>query len=59
MKQIPLTEHLEFASRDELEKAYHAGKLHRGQSYFVKNINATYRLDVTRRGFVEANRNQR
>lgn len=49
----------EFESRDELEKAFFAGQLQRGEHYHVKNINATYRLCVTRKGFVETNRNQR
>jgi hypothetical protein len=59
MKSEPVTETLEFETRDDLEKAYHDGKLRRGQQYHVKHINATYRLCVTRKGFVETNRNQR
>jgi hypothetical protein len=59
MKEVPITETMEFDTRDDLEKAYHEGKLHRGQLYHVKHVNATYRLCVTRKGFVEANRNQR
>ncbi|MNO04570.1 hypothetical protein D3C81_2256510 [compost metagenome] len=47
----------EFDSRDELEKAYFAGELIRGEYYLVKDKNTTYRLDVTRKGFVETNRN--
>ncbi|MMZ68022.1 hypothetical protein D3C87_545380 [compost metagenome] len=59
MKPVPISETLEFDSRDDLEKAYFQGKLHRGQSYHVKNKNATYRLSVCRKGFIEMNNTQR
>lgn len=59
MKEVPITETLEFENRDELEKAYFAGKLRRGQQYHVKNKSTTYRLCVTRKGFIEMNNTQR
>jgi hypothetical protein len=49
----------EFETREDLEKAYFAGQLVRGQTYHVKHINASFRLCVTRKGFVETNRDQR
>lgn len=52
-------EALEFESRDDLEKAYFEGKLRRGQTYHVRNKQSTYRLCVTRKGFIEINSNQR
>lgn len=45
----------EFENRDELEKAYHAGKLRRGVNYYVKSKNTTYRLSPCRGGFFEVN----
>lgn len=48
----------EFESRDELEEAYNAGSLKTGERYYVRNIDVTYRLDVTRKGFVEIPNNQ-
>lgn len=59
MKPETVTETLEFEDRDELEKAYFNGKLRRGQNYHVKNKSTTYRLCVTRKGFIEINSNQR
>jgi hypothetical protein len=59
MKEVPITENLEFDTRDDLEKAYFEGKLHRGQTYHVKHNQATYRLCVTRKGFIEMNSGQR
>lgn len=58
MKEIPITESLEFEDRDELEKAFFEGKLRRGQQYRVKNKNTTYRLSVCRKGFIEMKNTQ-
>lgn len=47
-----------FETRKELEDAFHDDTLKYRELYYIKNIDKMYRLDVTRKGFVEIPRSQ-
>lgn len=48
-----MEQNTEFKSRDELEHAYHLGRLRRGVHYRVRGSKHLYRLCVVRKGIAE------